>query len=140
MSIRIGNTSEYILLKDFVEEGNDRGPKSKTLEFLQGIIELKISGISSNIRAYFRLDELRQLEADLIETNKNLNRGFKFGNFEDNIALTIVPTVNGHFEITGYLRNSDYSAQVDLRIDTDQSYLREMIAEVKEAIKELMEN
>jgi hypothetical protein len=132
MEIRIGNSSDYLIVKDIVPEHG-----SRDYEFLRGTIQLQMRGISSNIGATFMLGELKQFQTDLAKLHDTLKYSFHFKNLEGNIDLTFTPTPNGQIEIKGHLRNSDYTVSIDFEIETDQSYLPRTIDNLREMLEEI---
>ena len=136
MELRIGNSSDYLIIKDIEPEGQV-GVDPIDIHFLRGTIQLQMSEISSNIGASFTLGELRQFLPDLQRLYDTLKFSFVFKNIEDNIELTFKPTPNGQIEINGLLRNSDYTGSIKFKIETDQSYLPGLIENLKEMLREL---
>jgi hypothetical protein len=132
MEIRIGNSSEYLLIRDILPEYD-----SKNIDFLRGTIQLQMNGISSNIGATIRLNELKQLLTDIEQLYKTLKHEFEFKSLEDNIELIFTPTPNGQINIKGLLRNRDYTGSINFEIETDQSYLPGTIDNLKELFNEI---
>ena len=130
MEIRIGNSSDYVIIKDIIPEQGARD-----YEFLRGTIQLKMREISSNIGATFMLGEFKQFQTDLTKLYDTLKYSFHFKNLEDNIDLTFTPTPNGQIEIKGHLRNSDYTGSIDFEIEADQSYLPRTIDNLREMLE-----
>lgn len=137
MEIRIGSSSDYVVIKDILPEGQVFGYDSGSVEFLRGKIQLQMSQLSSNIGASFLLGELKQLQADAQKLYDTLNYSFVFKNLEDNIELTFIPRPNGQIELKGLLRNSDYTGSIKFTIEMDQSYLPGLINNLREIFDEM---
>ena len=137
MEIRIGNSSDCIIIKDIVPEGQVLGHNAGGSEFLRGTIQLQIREISSNIGASFMIGEFKQFQTDLEKLYDTLKHSFHFQNLEDNIDLTFTPTPNGQIKIKGLLRNGDYTGSINFEIETDQSYLPGTIDNLKEMFSEM---
>src|SRR6188768_2108793 len=137
MEIKIGNSSDYVIIKDILPEGQVFGYDPRNIDFLRGTIELKINGISSNIGASFMLGELNQFLTDIQKLYDSLDYTFIFKNLEDNIELQFIPTTNGQIELKGLIRNSDYTGSIDFKIETDQSYIPEIINNLKGTLTEM---
>lgn len=83
------------------------------------------------------IGEIKQLQTDLEQLYGTLKFKFEFQNLEDNVSLKISPTPNGQIKIDGRLRNQDYSATVDFRFETDQTFLPESIKQIKDTLDSL---
>jgi hypothetical protein len=139
MEIRIGNTSDFLLIKDIVPEGQVLGYNRASIEFLRGTIQLQMNGLSSNIDTCIMLGELKQFLTDLQKLHDTLKHSFLFKNLEDNIELTFTPTPNGQIELKGLLRNRNYTGSVNFEIEIDQSYLPALITNLKETLDQIKE-
>jgi hypothetical protein len=139
MEIRIGNTSDFLLIKDIVPEGQVLGYNPASIEFLRGTIQLQMNGLASNIDTCFILGELKQFLTDLQKLHDTLKYSFLFKNLEDNIELTFTPTPNGQIELKGLLRNRNYTGSVNFEIEIDQSYLPGLITNLKETLDQIKE-
>ncbi len=137
MEIRIGSSSDYLIIKDIVPEGQVFGYDPRSIDFLRGTIQLQMTEISSNIGASFMLGELRQFLTDLQKLYDTLKYSFVFKNLEDNIELNFTPTPNGQIQINGILRNSEYTGSIKFKIETDQSYLPGTIGNLKDLFHEM---
>lgn len=135
MNIRLGSNTDYLDITEIVPEGQEFGYDSGSVEFLRGTLSLKINGVKTDIRASFMVDEFKQLLVDLEQLYRTLTSKFEFQNFEDNVSLNISPTSNGRIEIEGRLRSQDYSATVDFRIETDQTFLPGSIRQIRDTLE-----
>jgi hypothetical protein len=131
MNIRIGNNTEYLDIKDIIPEGKEWGYDLKNTEFLRGTLALKANGVTSEIRASFTFNEIRQLGSDIKKLYDTLKSEFVFKNLEDNVEVKFTPTPNGQIDIKGYLRNNDYSVKINFTITTDQTFLPSTINQIK---------
>jgi hypothetical protein len=134
MEIRIGNHTEYLDIKDIVPEGQQLGYDSRIVEFIRGTLGLKANGVTSDIRVSFMIGEIEQLRVDLQRLYDSLKHEFVFRNLEDNVEVRFTPTPNGQIEMTGYLRNGDYTVKIDFRIVTDQTFLPGTINQIRDAL------
>jgi hypothetical protein len=137
MEIRIGSSSDYIIIKDILPEGEVFGYDARSIEFLRGTIQLQMNEIYSSIGASFTIYELKQFLTDLQKLYDTLKYSFVFKNLEDNIELAFEPTLNGQIEIKGLLRNSNYTGSIKFRIESDQSYLPDLISSLRELFHEM---
>jgi hypothetical protein len=83
------------------------------------------------------LGELKMLLNDIQKLYDSLKHDFVFSNLEHNIKVTISPTITGQIILKGILRNDDFTGEIDFEITTDQSYLPETIAQLKNTLKDL---
>jgi hypothetical protein len=135
MEIKIGNSSEYLILKNIYPEGGDASYGQS--DFYTVTLKLNINGITTNIGTSILIGELSQFYEDLGKLYETLKHSFVFSSIEDNVELHFAPTVTGQIEIKGYLRNSDYSGKIDFTIETDQSYLPTSMEQLKEVLIEI---
>jgi len=136
MKVKIGNNSEYVVFKDFKSESEDFGYKNSDsdLQFLRMTISININGFSSEIRASVRKEELIYFKENLNKLYDTLVFQFSFSNFEDNINIKFVPSNTGQININGYLRNQQYSADLNFTIVTDQTYIPGVIKELNQIL------
>lgn len=134
MDIKIGNNTDYLILRDIISERPSNGDGS---DFYLITLALQVDGIQTNIRASILLGELRQLLLDLNELYNSLKHEFIFSNIEDNVKVKITPTTAGQIILDGYLKNANYSAKVNFKITTDQSYIPESIKQLKDCLETL---
>jgi hypothetical protein len=134
MDIRIGSNTEFLEIKNILPEGKEFGYDSKSVEFLRGTLGLMTEGVTTDIRASFMLGEIKQLKSDLQKLYDSLKYQFVFKNFEDNVQIKFTPTPSGQIEISGYLRNVNYSVKIDFTVVTDQTFLPGTINQIKEAL------
>jgi hypothetical protein len=137
MNIRIGSNTDYLDITDIVPEGKEFGYDARSVEFLRGTLSLKINGVKTDIRASFMIGEIKQLLTYLEQLYRTLKFKFEFQNLENNVSLKISPTPNGQIEIDGRLRTQDYSATVDFRFETDQTFLPDSIKQIKDTLDSL---
>jgi len=136
VEIKIGNSAEYLKLTEFSPELHGTGYTGDidAQDYFYATLELTVNEISASVRAYVALGELIQLHADLIKLYGELKHSFVFANLEDNVNMSFTPTITGHIDIKRYVRNSDYTASIDFKITTDQSYLPDTIGQLREVL------
>ncbi len=141
MKVQIGNNVEYIAFEDLEPEGEELAYGAfPSNEFLIMTIRLRIRGFSSDIGVSVTVGELIDLQVGLQRLYDTLKYEFLFSNIEDNIEAKFAPTDTGQVVINGYLRNADYSAKLNFRIVTDQTYLPQSIHDLKEITNKYKNN
>jgi hypothetical protein len=135
MEIKIGNSSEYLTLKNIFPESGEAS--SGQSDFYTVTLQLNLNGISSNIGATIMVGELSQFLSDLEKLYKTLTYSFVFSSLEDNVELHFSPNSEGQIEIEGYLRNKDYTGKINFTIKSDQSYLPSTIEQLQKVLTEI---
>lgn len=137
MNIHIGDNNEYLELAEVITEGEGRGYNPTDPEFLLATIKLQVTGINTNIRATFMKDELSQFLSDLQKLYDTLKYEFILSNLEDNLEVNFSPTPNGQIVLKGYLRTQDYKSSVDFELTTDQTFIPEVINQLRSTLEQL---
>ncbi len=136
----MGDNIEYLELTDVITEGEGRGYNPTDPDFLQTTIKLQLTGINTNIRATFMKGELSQFLNDLQKLYDTLKYEFVLSNLEDNLEVNFSPTPNGEIVLKGYLRTQDYKSSVNFELTTDQTFIPEVINQLRSTLEQLKIN
>ncbi|HTB07567.1 MAG TPA: hypothetical protein VK806_11505 [Bacteroidia bacterium] len=120
-----------IRLKNFVISS-----KSKPL-LVDMDIEVDVNDFKAKINTTVLYSEIEGTVDQLEVLYKTLTRTFWFFDLDQRVAIKFAPTATGNIQISGNIKSLDYATSSEFMFGTDQSFIPELISQIKNVLKTL---
>lgn len=127
--IKDNNSSGYFSLKVIGTEVN--------IEWLNVEADFQLNGFAARFEFSLRLSELVAFFQELQAFYSTLKGSAHLRSIEDNVDLVLNTDGMGHVSVDGTLRDSSYRINTKFTMETDQTYLSDIIRDCNETLNAL---
>jgi hypothetical protein len=129
--IKDNNSSGYFSLKIKGTEAD------VDVEWLNAEADFQLNGFTARFDFSLRLGELISFYEELHVFHTTLKGSAHLESIEDNVNLVLTTDGLGHVSIEGILRDTSYKINTKFSMDTDQTYLNDIINDCREILDTL---
>ncbi len=98
---------------------------------------ISVGSINSTFELEAELSDFEEMLNHLEILNQDLNRTFYFQHSDDRLKIKFTPNKAGIIGIEGTAAEIDYSAKIEFKFETDQTFLEKLINQCKVVISKI---
>lgn len=106
-------------------------------EWLNAEADFQLNGFSAQFEFSLRLGELVSFYRELQVFYSTLKGSAQLKSIEDNVSILLNTDGQGHVVVEGTLRDTSYTIKTTFQMETDQTYLSEIIRDCQEIVEKL---
>ena len=106
-------------------------------EWLNAEVDFQLNGFAAQFEFSLRLGELVSFYEELQVFYSTLKGNAKLESIEDNVSLLLNTDGLGHVLVDGTLRDTSYRIKTSFQMETDQTYLSDIIRDCREILDKL---